>query len=280
VTSSLFGSGDIVIAQKPMYQSLYQIFVDRGITVIDWDLELNSLSWDLQDLEKLLRQYPSTKALVINNPNNPVGKCFSTIELKKISKLLDQKLLISDEVFLPIDLNDATSSIVDIHENSIAICDLSKSFALPGLRLGWIVSKNYNLLERFLAYKNYLSLRVSVLSEIIARTALQKSEILMRYNKNILNHNIYDNWRSGAYYATNSVVLWNDILFQTATASFVQASVKSPLNTNNIFHGVKILTSSYMMSCENSIFINVFNYSRKKISKLMVFKIILCNASC
>jgi hypothetical protein len=53
--------------------------------------------------------------------------------------------------------------------------------------------------------------------------------------QNILNHDIYDNWRSGVYYATNSVVLWNDMLFQTATASFVQPSVKSPLNTNKIF---------------------------------------------
>jgi aspartate/methionine/tyrosine aminotransferase len=190
VMSTLFEAGDIVIAQKPMYQSLYQILADRGIEVIDWDLSLGNFSWDINELEELLRKYPQLKALVINNPNNPVGKSFSSDELNQISKILEDRLLISDEVFLPIDLRDDLASVVDIHENSIAICDLSKSFALPGLRLGWIVSKNHKLLESFLAYKNYLSLRVASLSEIIAREALRASNALLDYNKKILRNNI------------------------------------------------------------------------------------------
>lgn len=50
--------------------------------------------------------------------------------------------------------------------------------------------------------------------------------------KNVLNYEIYDLWQGGRYYATNSVVLWKDMLFTTFTGSNIPVSKKSPIGTN------------------------------------------------
>lgn len=50
--------------------------------------------------------------------------------------------------------------------------------------------------------------------------------------KNILNYEMYDLWQTGRYYATNSVVIWKDMLFRTATGSNIPLSKKSPVGTN------------------------------------------------
>jgi len=220
VMSSLFEAGDSIIVQKPIYQSLYQVAEDRGVRIIDWDLDLETITWDLGLLDNLLQQNPSAKALVINNPNNPVGTVFSEKELCQITKLLDGRLLISDEVFLPISLK-ASKPVSEIYEHGISISDLSKSFNMPGLRLGWIatchsernakhevknpmqqskmlstcigsfgLSPQDDVLETLSSQKNYLSLRNNSLSEIIAPYLINKTSEITAKNKKLIKENI------------------------------------------------------------------------------------------
>jgi aspartate/methionine/tyrosine aminotransferase len=191
IMSSLFERGDSIIVQKPIYQSLYQIAFDRGVRIIDWDCDLEQYQWDISKLEDLITKNPEAKALIINNPNNPTGLAFNTSELKEISKLLGDRLLISDEVFLFISKNEI-QSVSNIHPYSLAISDLSKSFSMPGLRLGWICASQSMTasLENFSGLKNYLSLRSSTLSEFIGSWVLDKSKKIIKNNKNILSQNI------------------------------------------------------------------------------------------
>lgn len=184
---ALFQADDAIIVQKPIYQSLYQVAQDAGIEVIDWHLKNNS--WDFHELEYLLKQNPKIKALVINNPNNPTGFAFTDTEIKELGKILDGRLLIADEVFQPLALNNC-SNVAQLIENSISICDLSKSFSMPGLRLGWLVIKQKKQQEKIIAYKNYLSLRTNIVSEFLASKVLEKSSQIIANNKNILKKNI------------------------------------------------------------------------------------------
>lgn len=176
---SLFKKGDKVIVQKPIYQSLYQILEDMGCDIIDW------YGFDLNELKDLYSK--EIKALIINNPNNPTGLAFKESELKEISQIIEEKMIIADEVFRC--LNDDIPAITEIHENSISINDLSKSFSLPGLRLGWLQTNNKIYLEIISSQKNYISLRNSSLSELVASFALDQFEKIKTRNQKILSYN-------------------------------------------------------------------------------------------
>lgn len=178
--TSLFDKGDEIIVQKPIYQSLHQIAEDRGLVVHDWDS-------NIEKLEELIKLKPLVKALVINNPNNPTGFGFNAGDLQKISEILNDRLLIADEVFQAI---SNLPSAFDYHENSIVISDLSKSHSMPGLRIGWLLTKNTKLLEKFSAQKNYLSLRSSTSSEIIANYVLEAEKEIIESNKKLLEKNL------------------------------------------------------------------------------------------
>ena len=186
VMSTMLEAGDSIIVQQPIYQSLYQIAADRGIQVIDWDLRDNH--WDINQLEDLIKKHPQVKALVINNPNNPTGLGFKQEELKQIASLLDGRYLISDEVFLFISQGHLPSAL-EVYENSIVISDLSKSFNMPGLRLGWIAT-SLNVLEQYSSLKNYLSLRTNTLSETIAPWVLEKHAEISAKNRSLIRSNI------------------------------------------------------------------------------------------
>lgn len=190
VFSTLFSVGDKIIVQKPIYQSLYQIALDRGIEIIDWNYEIKqSFTENINTLSKLLMSYPEAKALVINNPNNPLGIGFDEGRLTQISKLIEERLLIADEVARGISLKPIKSAI-EIHENSIVISDLSKSYSLPGLRLGWITCKYPSLFEKFSAQKNYLSLRSPILSELLAEKVLDHHLEIAAKNQKLVSENL------------------------------------------------------------------------------------------
>lgn len=190
VFSTLFNAGDKIIVQKPIYQSLYQIALDRGVEIIDWDYEIKqSFAENLNTLSKLLMSHSEAKALVINNPNNPLGIGFDEGRLTQISKLIEERLLIADEVARGISLRPIKSAI-EVHTNSIVISDLSKSYSLPGLRLGWIACKYPSLFEKFSAQKNYLSLRSPILSELIAEKVLDHHLEIAAKNRKLIAENL------------------------------------------------------------------------------------------
>ncbi len=190
VFSTLFNAGDKIIVQKPIYQSLYQIALDRGVEILDWDYEIKqSFTENLNTLSKLLMNHPEAKALVINNPNNPLGIGFDEGRLTQISKLIEERLLIADEVARGISLKPIKSAI-EVHTNSIVISDLSKSYSLPGLRLGWIACKYPSLFEKFSAQKNYLSLRSPILSELIAEKVLDHHLEIAAKNQKLIAENL------------------------------------------------------------------------------------------
>lgn len=209
VFDTLFAAGDCIIVQQPIYQSLYQIAADKGVRIIDWDCDLENYTWHIDELTGLIATNPDCKAVVINNPNNPTGLGLERAELERIVSLLNGRYLISDEVFRNISARPIPSAL-ELYEQAIVISDLSKSFNMPGLRIGWIACstslqgaerpsrrfapqgelRNPDLLELFSARKNYLSLRSPSLSELIATWVLEKHELISKRNKALLKTNI------------------------------------------------------------------------------------------
>ncbi|MFM7458679.1 MAG: pyridoxal phosphate-dependent aminotransferase [bacterium] len=194
--SSLFTLGDSLIVQKPIYPSLYKIPEGLGCRVIDWDFKwAEDFQLNLESLKKIIRENPEVKALVINNPNNPCGYCFNEFELKELINILNGRYLIADEVFRDICLKPIPA-VANLYEKGISISDVSKSYGLQGLRVGWIATQEKKIIEKCLSQKSYFSLRTSILSEKITALTLNKRGTLLENSKILIKkglEKIYEN---------------------------------------------------------------------------------------
>jgi aspartate/methionine/tyrosine aminotransferase len=191
---TLLAPGDHVIALAPAYQSLYEIARSIGCSVTPWRLESTPSGWTL-DLDQLERSItPQTRLLVLNFPNNPTGYLPTRPEFDAIIALARKHglTIFSDEMYRLLEPSPELRlpSVPDVYENGIALSGLSKSFALPGLRIGWLTTPKADLIERWLTYKDYTTICNSAPSEILAIIALQNTEHIVARNLAIIRENI------------------------------------------------------------------------------------------
>ena len=92
-----------------------------------------------------------TKAVLINNPNNPTGVVYSAETLRAIAEVLEAKekefghaiYLISDEPYRELVFDGVTVPWVpDFYQNTIVAYSFSKSLSLPGDRIGYLALRN------------------------------------------------------------------------------------------------------------------------------------------
>ena len=144
--NALLRPGDHVIATFPGYQSLYAIAEALGCAVTRWPLEVRAGRWglDLDFLAAAIR--PETRLLVVNFPHNPTGYLPARSELDAIIELARRHDLhvFSDEMYrlLEYDAETRLPPVADLYERGISLSGLSKSFALPGLRIGWLAMRD------------------------------------------------------------------------------------------------------------------------------------------
>jgi tyrosine aminotransferase len=146
--------GDRVAVAKPGFPLCQPICQNMGIEFDLYDLEPeNRWNVNLESLRSVLK--PNTKAILVNNPSNPCGSCWSREHMLEIIAIADEfKIpIISDEVYhgLSYDEDRPFISFGNITHNTPIICTgaLSKIFCLPGWRCGWtIVYNNHGYFDK------------------------------------------------------------------------------------------------------------------------------------
>jgi len=191
---TLLKPGDHVIAIAPAYQSLSEVSRSIGCAVTPWAFAPQAGGWRL-DLDQLARSFtPRTRLLVVNFPHNPTGYLPARAELDAILDLARQHdaYLFSDEMYRLLEHDPARRlpSVCDLYEKGITLSGLSKSFALPGLRMGWLATRAPDLMERWLAFKDYTTICHSAPSEVLALMALRAKEAILSRNLNIIQANL------------------------------------------------------------------------------------------
>lgn len=194
---ALLSPGDHVIVVKPCYQSLEAIASSIGadITYIDLDPQND---WKLM-AEQLTNAFRSdTRLLILNNPHNPTGSLIEQ-DVHDVMIALARKCgayIFMDEVYryLEMDESKRLPSIADAYEKGISLNVMTKAFGAAGLRIGWIASRDQDLLQKVSAYKLYTSICNSAPSEILAIIALRAKEKILQRNRQIIlsNLNILD----------------------------------------------------------------------------------------
>ena len=187
----LLEEGDHVITTFPGYQSLYEIAESNKCKVSKW-LPDEDMNFKLEDLFKQIRD--NTKLIVLNFPHNPTGATITEIDLIKIIQIARQKNIVvfSDEMyrFLEYDQQDRLPSVSEIYENGISLFGLSKTFALPGLRIGWLASGNKEIMAEIGSFKDYTTICSSAPSEILSIIALQNKESIITRNLELIKSNL------------------------------------------------------------------------------------------
>ena len=192
---ALLKAGDQVVVLSPAYQSLHEIARSMDCEVIHWNLQPGREdTWQL-DLEQLENNLTTrTHLLVINFPHNPTGHTLSHPELAALVELARKHdvYLFSDEMYRLLEYDQAMRlpPVCDLYEKGISLSGLSKSFALPGLRIGWLAAQEHALMERWLTIKDYTTICNSAPGEILGLIALQNQDRIIRRNLEIIHANL------------------------------------------------------------------------------------------
>jgi hypothetical protein len=196
---SLLNPGDEVIMMLPNYMQVPGLAKIIGTNIKYIYLkEENNWHLDLNELRSLLTN--QTKLISICNPNNPTGAVMSDKEMKELADLAQEfdVYVHSDEVYRGSELDgDETKSFNEFYDKTIVSCGLSKSFAHPGLRIGWLVADS-DLIAELWAHKDYSSICASVLSQEIAKKIMAsetRKKILSRSNTMLsANLQLFQDW--------------------------------------------------------------------------------------
>ncbi len=185
--------GDHIIVQYPAYQSLFEVAISIGCEVTKWEMnEQNNWELDIDFLKNSIKN--NTKAIVINCPNNPTGYLMSKEKLQMIIDIAKKNdiYIFSDEVyrFLEYDDKDRLPAMCDIYNKGISLGDMSKTFALPGLRIGWIATKDKSLIKKVISFKHYTSICNSAPSEFFSILVLKNKEYVIKRNLNLIENNL------------------------------------------------------------------------------------------
>jgi aspartate aminotransferase len=149
VLKSILNPSEEVIVFAPYFVE-YNFYVENhgGRTVVVKP-DTSTFEPNLEAFEKSIT--PNTKAIIINNPNNPTGVVYSEATLKKIEEILVKKekeygttiFVISDQPYCEIVYdNTRVANLLSIFKNAIIVNSFSKSLGLAGERIGYIAASN------------------------------------------------------------------------------------------------------------------------------------------
>ena len=192
VYETLVEPGDHVISVLPTYQQHYSIPESYGARVEILRLrEENGFLPDLDELKRMVT--PTTRLISINNPNNPTGALMDRKFLEDLVEVARScgAYVLCDEVYRGTDQegNGFTASVADLYEKGISTGSMSKTWSLAGLRLGWLVAP-VELIHRVQIHRDYNTISVGMLNDLLASIALENREAILRRNHGILRTNL------------------------------------------------------------------------------------------
>lgn len=195
---SCMNPGDEVIIPEPFYANYNGFAVNAGVVVkpIPSDISDGFSLPPIADFEKAITS--KTKAILLCNPNNPTGYLYSREELEIVRDLVKKYdlYLISDEVYREFCYDGkehySVMYLEDIENNVILIDSVSKRYSACGIRIGFIISKNKEVMSTAMKFAQ-ARLSPPSLGQVVAEAATDTPD---KYFVDVLNE----------YYARRQIV--------------------------------------------------------------------------
>jgi aspartate aminotransferase len=153
VCQALLEPGDEVILPDPTWPPCAGNVLAAGATPVACPLH-ERLGWRFDLDELAARITPATRAIYINSPHNPTGGVATRADLERIAAIVRERRLwlISDEAYEDVLFDGvehvSPASMPSMYERTISIYTFSKSYAMTGLRLGYLATPDAALRER------------------------------------------------------------------------------------------------------------------------------------
>lgn len=174
--SNIVGPGDEMIVDVPGWPQPLVLGKAIGATVKKLERqEDNGWMFDFGQLEEFITE--KTKLIFLCNPNNPTGHVLNEADLLHIVNLADKvgAYVLTDEVYRNMEWNcPLTPRMATLYDRGISTGSVSKVLGLQGLRTGWMVTRDKNLLFDSIVLREDTSEIMNIMGEAIADIALRE----------------------------------------------------------------------------------------------------------
>ena len=181
-----------VLLPRPSYP-LFEYICKFTQTDFDYyQLKISNGKWEI-DLDSIKKQIKDTKALILISPNNPTGHVIDQSTLDKIYAICDRSgtVVVIDEVFSDYIYEELPSLKYSTKNTTILLNGLSKTSAMPDLKLAWInvIGNNTEELIDELETINDTYLNANQLSQYLLPIILNRSnELNPKWLQNLKNN--------------------------------------------------------------------------------------------
>ena len=190
---ALLSPDDEAIVVSPAYQSLHALARSIGARVVLVPLPFER-GWQLDPDEVARAVTGRTRVIAVNFPHNPTGAHIARDVQQRLVEIAQSAdaVLFSDEVYRGLEYHgeQRLPPAADLSESAVSLGVMSKSFALAGLRIGWLASRNSRLLDRVARLKDYTTICSSAPSEVLALMALRARARVLERSRSIVENNL------------------------------------------------------------------------------------------
>ncbi len=200
IATSLLEKGDHLVVIRPNYAT--NIETPRAIEADIGYLDLTFEEGFRIDPDKLMAlDTPRTKYVSITLPHNPTGVTMSEADLRSVVGRVEAAgcRLLVDETYREMTFGDPLPVAATLSDRVISVSSLSKTYGIPGIRCGWLVCRDRDLMATFLAAKEQIGICGSIVDEeIAARAFAERDTWLPQINARIRRRfEVVSGWMAG-----------------------------------------------------------------------------------
>ena len=180
ISTSLLQPGDHIVVGFPNYATNYETPNAIGARVTHHVQTFDGrFAIDVDAIESQVT--PGTRLLSLTCPHNPSGVMFSRRELDRLVDLAERRdcWLVLDETYLEMAHGETLPVAASLSEKVISVGSMSKTWGLPGIRVGWLITRNPGLMEGFISAKEQIGITGSILDETVALQTLRQRDRLL-----------------------------------------------------------------------------------------------------
>ncbi|MEX2535477.1 MAG: PatB family C-S lyase [Trueperaceae bacterium] len=246
-TQTLAGPGEGVVVQPPIYPPFMAAVRESGREAVYNPMVLTDAGWefDFEGLEQAIT--PSTRLLMLCNPQNPTGRVFRRDELERLAQIVLRHRLwvVSDELHADLTLAGEFIPLAslgdEIAQRTLTLYGPTKTFNIAGLKIGFAFSHNQQLMDMVREAAKGLVVSGNVLAQAATIAAyrqgdkwLENTLSYLRGNRRLLIDFVERELPEVALHAPEGTYLaWLDFRkagLQEAAAPFLLANAKVGLN--------------------------------------------------
>jgi aspartate/methionine/tyrosine aminotransferase len=180
IATSLLSSADHLVVIRPNYATNLETPRAIGCQVTHVDLAFeDGFRIDLDRVTSALT--PATRIISVTCPHNPTGVMLSEAELRGLADLAARHgcRLLVDETYRDLSYDGRLPPAASLGDHVIGVSSLSKAYGVPGIRIGWLITKDTALQEVFLAASEQISICGSVMDEWVAEQVMERRSAIL-----------------------------------------------------------------------------------------------------